>query len=98
MAFPGIASLIGVIISHVIVLFDFIEETHEKNEPFEQAIRDPASVTIRCRPKVQKVGIATFSGSCANPSLDSKSFNYGPAIADVLIGVSWVRATGDRFK
>ena len=30
MAFLGIASLIGVIISHVIVLFDFIEEMHEK--------------------------------------------------------------------
>jgi multidrug efflux pump subunit AcrB len=30
MAFLGIASLIGVIVSHVIVLFDFIEEMHEK--------------------------------------------------------------------
>jgi hypothetical protein len=98
MAFPGIASLIGVIISHVIVLFDFIEETHEKNEPFEQAIRDPASVTIRCRPKAQKVGIATFSDSCANPSPDSKSLSSGLSIADLLIGVSWVRATGDKFK
>ena len=29
MAFLGIASLIGVIVSHVIVLFDFIEEMHE---------------------------------------------------------------------
>jgi multidrug efflux pump len=28
MAFLGIASLIGVIVSHVIVLFDFIEERH----------------------------------------------------------------------
>jgi Cu/Ag efflux pump CusA len=37
-AFLGIASLIGVIVSHVIVLFDFIEEMHEKGEPFEQTI------------------------------------------------------------
>ena len=28
MAFLGVASLIGVIVSHVIVLFDFIEERH----------------------------------------------------------------------
>ena len=40
MAFLGIASLIGVIVSHVIVLFDFIEEMRDKGEPFEQAIRD----------------------------------------------------------
>src|SRR6266478_4040717 len=33
MAFLGVASLIGVIVSHVIVLFDFIEEMHEKGEP-----------------------------------------------------------------
>jgi hypothetical protein len=39
MAFLGVASLIGVIVSHVIVLFEFIEEMHEKGEPFEQAIR-----------------------------------------------------------
>lgn len=30
MAFLGVASLVGVIVSHVIVLFDFIEEEHEK--------------------------------------------------------------------
>jgi hypothetical protein len=29
----GVASLIGVIVSHVIALFDFIEEMHEKGEP-----------------------------------------------------------------
>jgi len=32
MVFLGIVSLIGVIISHVIVLFDFIEEMHEDGE------------------------------------------------------------------
>jgi multidrug efflux pump subunit AcrB len=30
MAFLGVASLVGVIVSHVIVLFDFIEEAHER--------------------------------------------------------------------
>ncbi len=30
MAFLGVARLIGVIVSHVIVLFDFIEEMHEQ--------------------------------------------------------------------
>ena len=32
--------LIGVIVSHVIVLFDFSEEMHEKGEPLELAPRD----------------------------------------------------------
>src|ERR1700726_1186293 len=40
MAFLGVASLIGVIVSHVIVLFDFIEEMHEKGEPLEHALPD----------------------------------------------------------
>jgi len=40
MAFLGITSLIGVIVSHVIALFDFIEEMHEKGEPLEQALLD----------------------------------------------------------
>jgi len=40
MAFLGIASLFGMIVSDMIVLFDFIEEMREKGEPFAQAIRD----------------------------------------------------------
>ncbi len=47
MAFLGIISLIGVIVSHVIVLFDFIEEMHEKGEPFEQAVRDAGIQRLR---------------------------------------------------
>jgi multidrug efflux pump subunit AcrB len=47
MAFLGIASLIGVIISHVIVLFDFIEEMHELGEPLEQALRDAGIARLR---------------------------------------------------
>ena len=47
MAFLGVASLIGVIVSHVIVLFDFIEEMHEKGEPLERAFRMPGIERIR---------------------------------------------------
>jgi multidrug efflux pump subunit AcrB len=47
MAFLGIASLIGVIVSHVIVLFDFIEEMHQKGEPLEQALPDAGIQRIR---------------------------------------------------
>jgi multidrug efflux pump subunit AcrB len=54
MAFLGIASLIGVIVSHVIVLFDFIEEMHEKDEPFEQALLDAG--IVRLRPVMITVG------------------------------------------
>ncbi len=54
MAFLGIASLIGVIVSHVIVLFDFIEEMHEKGEPLEQALLDAG--IVRLRPVLITVG------------------------------------------
>ena len=47
MAFLGIASLIGVIVSHVIVLFDFIEEMHAKGEPLAQALADAGIQRIR---------------------------------------------------
>jgi multidrug efflux pump subunit AcrB len=47
MAFLGIASLIGVIVSHVIVLFDFIEEMHTKGEPLVQALADAGIQRIR---------------------------------------------------
>ncbi len=47
MAFLGIASLIGVIVSHVIVLFDFIEEMHHKGEPLERALPDAGIQRIR---------------------------------------------------
>lgn len=54
MAFLGIASLIGVIVSHVIVLFDFIEEMHEKGEPLKQALVDAG--IARLRPVLITVG------------------------------------------
>jgi len=36
-----------VIVSHVIVLFDFIEEMHEKGEPLERALPDAGIERIR---------------------------------------------------
>jgi multidrug efflux pump subunit AcrB len=59
MAFLGIISLVGVIISHVIVLFDFIEEKHAEGEPLEEALLDAG--IIRLRPVMITVG-ATVLG------------------------------------
>ncbi len=47
MAFLGVASLIGVIVSHVIVLFDFIEEMHQDGESLERALPDAGIQRIR---------------------------------------------------
>ena len=54
MAFLGIASLIGVIVSHIIVFFDFIEEKHEEGEGFEQSVLDAG--IVRLRPVLITVG------------------------------------------
>jgi multidrug efflux pump len=59
MAFLGIASLVGVIVSHVIVLFDFIEENHAKGEPFVDSLLDAG--IVRLRPVMVTVG-ATLLG------------------------------------
>ncbi|MBV9483696.1 MAG: efflux RND transporter permease subunit, partial [Acidobacteria bacterium] len=40
MAFLGVISLIGVIVSHIIVLFEFIEERREEGEDLELALAD----------------------------------------------------------
>lgn len=47
MAFLGVVSLVGVIVSHIIVLFDFIEEAHERGEDFEQALLDAGLQRLR---------------------------------------------------
>jgi multidrug efflux pump subunit AcrB len=47
MAFLGIASLIGVIVSHIIVLFDFIEERHEEGAPLQEALLDAGIMRLR---------------------------------------------------
>ena len=59
MAFLGVAILIGVIVSHVIVLFDFIEEKHEEAEPFEEAVIDAG--IIRLRPVMITVGATVLA-------------------------------------
>jgi multidrug efflux pump subunit AcrB len=59
MALLGIASLVGVIVSHVIVLFDFIEEMHEKGEPFMQAVLDAG--IERLRPVLITVGATVLA-------------------------------------
>jgi multidrug efflux pump subunit AcrB len=48
-----------VIVSHVIVLFDFIEEKHEEGEPFEEAVVDAG--IIRLRPVMITVGATVLA-------------------------------------
>jgi len=47
MAFLGVASLIGVIVSHSIVLFDFIEDRHAAGDDFENAVIDAGILRLR---------------------------------------------------
>jgi Cu/Ag efflux pump CusA len=54
MAFLGIVSLIGVIVSHIVVLFNFIEEMHAKGEPLKQSLKDAG--LERLRPMLITVG------------------------------------------
>jgi multidrug efflux pump subunit AcrB len=58
-AILGVISLIGVIVSHIIVLFDYIEEMNERGEPLRDALLDAG--TIRLRPVLITVG-ATVLG------------------------------------
>jgi multidrug efflux pump subunit AcrB len=58
MAFLGVASLVGVIVSHVIVLFDFIEERHAHGEGLREALLDAG--IIRLRPVLITVGATVF--------------------------------------
>lgn len=59
LALLGLASLAGVIISHVIVLFEYIEEAHERGEPLRKAVIDAA--LVRLRPVLVTV-LATVGG------------------------------------
>jgi multidrug efflux pump subunit AcrB len=59
MAFLGVVSLVGVIVSHVIVLFDFIEEAHERGEGFEESLLDAG--IVRLRPVLITVGATVFA-------------------------------------
>jgi multidrug efflux pump len=57
-AFLAIISLIGVIVSHIIVLFDQIEEMREKGEPLREALLDAG--IVRMRPVLITVGATVF--------------------------------------
>ncbi len=59
MAFLGIASLIGVIVSHIIVLFDCIEEKHAEGQPLQQALLDAG--ILRLRPVLITVGATVMA-------------------------------------
>jgi multidrug efflux pump subunit AcrB len=59
MAFLGMISLVGVIVSHIIVLFDFIEEKREEGEPLEQALLDAG--IMRLRPVLITVGATVIA-------------------------------------
>jgi multidrug efflux pump subunit AcrB len=47
MAFLGIISLVGLIVSHIIVLFDFIEEKREEGLPLKEAVLDAGIMRLR---------------------------------------------------
>jgi multidrug efflux pump subunit AcrB len=59
MVILGITSLIGVIVSHVIVLFDFIEEQHEHGENLRDALIDAG--ILRIRPVLITVGATVLA-------------------------------------
>ena len=52
-------ALIGVIVSHVILLFDFIEEMRRKGEGLEEALLDAG--IVRLRPVLVTVGATVFA-------------------------------------
>ncbi len=58
-ALLGLSSLAGVIISHVIVLFEYIEEAHDRGETLHRAVIDAA--LVRLRPVLVTV-LATVGG------------------------------------
>jgi multidrug efflux pump len=59
LAILGITSLIGVIVSHVIVLFDFIEERHQHGAELKDALIDAG--ILRIRPVLITVGATVLA-------------------------------------
>jgi preprotein translocase subunit SecF len=59
LAILGITSLIGVIVSHVIVLFDFIEERREQGAQLREALIDAG--ILRIRPVLITVGATVLA-------------------------------------
>jgi len=73
MAFLGVISLIGVIVSHIIVLFDFIEEKLEEGEDLRTALLDagimrlrPVAITVAAT-VIALVPLATHGGPLWEP-------------------------------
>jgi multidrug efflux pump subunit AcrB len=58
-AFLGMVSLIGVIVSHIIVLFDFIEEGRQEGVPLKTALLDAG--IVRLRPVLITVGATVIA-------------------------------------
>ena len=54
MAFLGIIALVGVIVSHIIVLFDFVEDARERGESLQDSLLDAG--IVRLRPVLITVG------------------------------------------
>src|SRR4029453_3811960 len=59
LAILGVTSLIGVIVSHVIVLFDFIEEQHVHGAALEDALIEAG--ILRIRPVLVTVGATVLA-------------------------------------
>jgi multidrug efflux pump subunit AcrB len=59
MAFSGIVSLVGVIVSHIIVLFDFIEEKQAEGAPLIEALLEAG--IVRLRPVLVTVGATVIA-------------------------------------
>jgi multidrug efflux pump subunit AcrB len=59
MVILGITSLIGIIVSHVIVLFDSIEDRHQHGEPLRDALIDAG--ILRIRPVLITVGATVLA-------------------------------------
>lgn len=59
MAFLGIISLVGVLVSHIIVLFDYIEAAHARGETLETALLDAG--VQRLRPILITVGATVIA-------------------------------------
>ena len=59
MVILGITSLIGIIVSHVVVLFDFIEERHAQGAQFRDALIDAG--ILRIRPVLITVGATVLA-------------------------------------
>ena len=71
MAFLGVASLIGVIVSHIIVLFDRIEEQHDQGAPLLDTLLNAS--LLRLRPI-----LVTLAAIRLSPSF--RLLHMGPAV------------------